>query len=901
MAEEQYAKRLASLARFPLGRDEIGELRTALDTLRAETEKQASFHLNVAQHVKNDLEGPTNTLLNRQLQHKKNYQSAIEREFKLKQQQESHVARAREKYESDCMRINSYTAQATIMQGKELEKIQTKLERAQQTVGANEQDFQKFSRILQDTTAKWEQDWKEFCDRCQDIEDERMEFMKDNMWAYANVISTVCVSDDESCERVRLSLEQFEPEKDMENFVFNYGTGNGIPNPPMFINYAHPEAIPPSAQRPGHRPANFQRVTERAREFFVPPPAQEEESDPQQNTAGIGAGGGSNDVPPPNQSRPVSRASSRRVPPPTQGSAAPNGRPGTNPADPNAEPIAANEQTMLKVGDRAYPVDLTHNPQETRSGVSVNGGGAPPRVGQDDDPLARQMAELRNAASSAGSIRRNQQPEQQPQARPTHQARDSTSQLSPPPGGRGGGPPNKTDYRRSAEFVVGGPPPGGSSRPTSPNPPTAVLAMPPSTVPDQVVQNVLADYQQSFPGERKSASRPTSRAGSYSGPNPIQHQGQQSAQGRPMSSDSMAGIGAQGRSPSPQPFRPPSRAPSPMQQPGQRGVSPAAPRNNSISPAAHSAQLPPQNALSNRRNSSSMRPPAGAVGGVATPLVQANGSISGPGHTSRQSSISQRPVSPNPVGIALGRDGRVVEDELADRYARPYQPPAPAPQQQGVPRPIQQQQQQQQPPPPNGRGGSYFPPTQGPPQPPYGAPPPAPGYAQPQYAAPPPTQPIPPVPQQQQPQGYGQYPTYGQPPVQDFGRGDGPARAPSIGIGQPQQGQGGYYQNGAGQMQQYGQSYGQPQVARAPSPQPLPNQTTSPTGAYTDDGRPILFYVTALYDYQAVIDEEFDFQTNDVIAVTATPEDGWWSGELLDEARKQPGRHVFPSNFVRLL
>ena len=61
------------------------------------------------------------------------------------------------------------------------------------------------------------------------------------------------------------------------------------------------------------------------------------------------------------------------------------------------------------------------------------------------------------------------------------------------------------------------------------------------------------------------------------------------------------------------------------------------------------------------------------------------------------------------------------------------------------------------------------------------------------------------------------------------------------------------------------------------------------------------FLVTALYDYQAVIDEEFDFQTGDVIAVTATPEDGWWSGELLDEARKQPGRHVFPSNFVRLL
>lgn len=60
------------------------------------------------------------------------------------------------------------------------------------------------------------------------------------------------------------------------------------------------------------------------------------------------------------------------------------------------------------------------------------------------------------------------------------------------------------------------------------------------------------------------------------------------------------------------------------------------------------------------------------------------------------------------------------------------------------------------------------------------------------------------------------------------------------------------------------------------------------------------FIVKALYDYTATIDEEFDFQANDVIAVTATPDDGWWSGELLDENRRVPGRHIFPSNFVCL-
>jgi hypothetical protein len=105
-------------------------------------------------------------------------------------------------------------------------------------------------------------------------------------------------------------------------------------------------------------------------------------------------------------------------------------------------------------------------------------------------------------------------------------------------------------------------------------------------------------------------------------------------------------------------------------------------------------------------------------------------------------------------------------------------------------------------------------------------------------------------------------------------------------------------------------------MARTPSPMPPPDP---PTGQKTEEGLPILFYgedfymsvllslfahllrlVKALYDYGATIEEEFDFQSGDIIAVTATPEDGWWSGQLLDEARRQRGRHVFPSNFVCL-
>lgn len=168
-----------------------------METVRSETERQASFHSNLAQQIRTEFEAPVTAFLSRQLQHKKTYQAAIEKEFKTKQTQETYVNKAREKYEQDCLRINSFTAQASLVQGKDLEKINLKLERTHQTVQTNERDFANLSRVLQETVQKWEQDWKRFCDSCQDLEDQRMEFMKDNLWSYANAVSTVCVTDDE--------------------------------------------------------------------------------------------------------------------------------------------------------------------------------------------------------------------------------------------------------------------------------------------------------------------------------------------------------------------------------------------------------------------------------------------------------------------------------------------------------------------------------------------------------------------------------------------------------------------------------------------------------------------------------------------------------------------------------
>ncbi|KAJ7023411.1 SH3 domain-containing protein [Mycena alexandri] len=919
--EDDYAKRLAKLSKQVLGRDEIGELRNSLDTIRLETERQASYHLTLSQQVRADLEAQASTFYAKQQHHKKQYQTAIEKEFKAKQQQEAYVTKAREKYETDCMRINSYTAQLGLVQGKDAEKIHLKLERAQQTVVSNERDFGNFARALADTVAKWEQDWKIFCDSCQDLEADRLEFTKDNMWAYANAVSTVCVSDDESCEKMRLALEQMEPDKDMENFVRDYGTGNQIPDPPAFVDFTDPNAIPSSSSRPTFRTSNFPRSSQR------PPPvhrnsAQPEEEEPQGNIAGVGLPGSARrgedpaaasastqnhrtgtapiqepQQPPPQQLQhqqpngfsptgngpDVSRQATRK-------SVSPSYR--VPPRDPMAEPIDPTADTFIKVGPNAYKVDLTKDP--TQSGASSSRGVLASSPQNGIDPLAKQMEDLQSKGtvrrrSTRGTSRRGTMDAPPPQNAINHNphTRPSSSLSLAAPGPSSSAIPQNQqraqspgrDYRHSAEAVVGSHP--SASRPASPNPITAAFMRPGSAAgppSSEIIADVLTDYHQSLPGERKSVSRSNSRRGSYAsatGPSPSpgpshaynasQSSQQSYGQGltRPPSQGGFAGVGTPGgsRSASPQPM---SRGPSPAPV---------------IANVRHSFIAPP---------------------------AQQSGSMGRSGA-----------ASPNNLGIALDSSGRVIHDEMAQRYQQQQQQ-----QHRQSMQPVQTQQPPYNPHTQPQRRLSYMGPgaiaAPPPPQQQYNAVTPY----QPQQAVynvppPPPLQsaytpaPVPyqaPPPQQQQ--------VYQpQPHANSYTAVNALQRGVSAGGGYfpPQQQQVSPHQQQLVRAPQQQQQ--QQQLVRAPQQQqmqlqplqqapvrrsPSPNRNGEQPQQQTADGKWILFYVKALFNYAATIDEEFDFQEGDIIAVTATPEDGWWSGELLDENRRVPGKHIFPSNFVVL-
>jgi hypothetical protein len=86
-----------------------------------------------------------------------------------------------------------------MVMGQEERKNKAKLEKTQIQLASNSNEYEAAIKQLEETTGRWNKEWKSACDKFQDLEEERLDFTKSSLWTYANIASTVCVSDDAVC------------------------------------------------------------------------------------------------------------------------------------------------------------------------------------------------------------------------------------------------------------------------------------------------------------------------------------------------------------------------------------------------------------------------------------------------------------------------------------------------------------------------------------------------------------------------------------------------------------------------------------------------------------------------------------------------------------------------------
>ncbi|KAF2191168.1 hypothetical protein K469DRAFT_655838 [Zopfia rhizophila CBS 207.26] len=274
--EDEYARKLLNLSRKPLGSSESGTLRMSLDVVRGEVESMGKAHQNIAAQMKSELEEPLAAFAGGMKERRKIVQSGIEKLLKVKMQQTSAVNKARDRYEQDCLKIKGFLAQAHMVMGQEERKNKAKLEKTQIQLSSTSSEYEAAVKVLEETTGRWNRDWKAACDKFQDLEEERIDYMKSCLWTFANIASTVCVSDDAACEKIRLSLEDCDVEKDITGFIKESGTGQEIPDPPKFINFCRGDTTDTASEvseEGNYSVAQFQRTMNPAFRTSSPQPS----------------------------------------------------------------------------------------------------------------------------------------------------------------------------------------------------------------------------------------------------------------------------------------------------------------------------------------------------------------------------------------------------------------------------------------------------------------------------------------------------------------------------------------------------------------------------------------------------------------------------------------------------
>ncbi|KAF2016174.1 hypothetical protein BU24DRAFT_450757 [Aaosphaeria arxii CBS 175.79] len=298
--EEEYARKLLNLSRKSLGSSESGTLRLSLDIVKQEVEAMGKAHQSIAQQMKTELEEPLTAFAGGMRERRKIVQNGIEKLLKIKMQQTSAVNKSRDRYEQDCLKIKGFLAQAHMVMGHEERKNKARLEKTQIQLSTTSNEYEAAVKVLEETTGRWNRDWKAACDKFQDLEEERLDYTKSSLWTFANIASTVCVSDDASCEKIRLSLEDCEVEKDIMAFIQDNGTGQEIPDPPKFINFCRGDTDTASepSEDGNYSVAQFQRTMNPAYRASSPQPSMfESHHDPNNPLAKEMGLGGSQPIP----------------------------------------------------------------------------------------------------------------------------------------------------------------------------------------------------------------------------------------------------------------------------------------------------------------------------------------------------------------------------------------------------------------------------------------------------------------------------------------------------------------------------------------------------------------------------------------------------------------------------
>eukprot|EP00794_Sanderia_malayensis_P018171 gene18171-19985_t len=241
--EDDYGRNMIRIAQQSMGNDEIGTLRDSWDKVKAETEKIGMQHCDLARKL-DDADKTVKGFRDEQ----KNERAKIDEKMKRLQREKKsafeNVVKCKKQYEQRCKELDSATEMLESISHytpKEEEKLRNKKLKAKTAQENSDQQYQSAVKTADQCHAMWESEMEMCCEQFQSFEEERIRFLRNEMWLCSNFGSQLCVNVDQMYEEVRLQLEKCDEARDITQFIHSKQTGSEKPVPLKYVNYYHPQ------------------------------------------------------------------------------------------------------------------------------------------------------------------------------------------------------------------------------------------------------------------------------------------------------------------------------------------------------------------------------------------------------------------------------------------------------------------------------------------------------------------------------------------------------------------------------------------------------------------------------------------------------------------------------------
>ncbi|KAI8344144.1 hypothetical protein BC941DRAFT_497486 [Chlamydoabsidia padenii] len=229
--EGDYGDRLLKLSQLIVGGDEDGTLAESLSHIPSALETTARAHMDLAQQLLHHLQSPLDNFIKDQYDLYTAKQRHIQDIIKLKNESYERMIQAKGAYNSECDKLKEIYRYLEEYSPSIEEQNQAEADRdaCLKNIEAVEQGYRQSIDVYNNHTTTWVDEWRSTCDVYQDLEEKRIRFVRSSLWAFANMMSSVYIVDDQCCERIRTALELTDVDKDIHSFVKKHGTGKLLP------------------------------------------------------------------------------------------------------------------------------------------------------------------------------------------------------------------------------------------------------------------------------------------------------------------------------------------------------------------------------------------------------------------------------------------------------------------------------------------------------------------------------------------------------------------------------------------------------------------------------------------------------------------------------------------------